>query len=126
MAKAANAAAHSLWRRRAEEGRKACVGGCGANPRMHPSECLLRQVPHHLQNALAAVTAPAPTLAPAPTVPMPLALLNGVTGPHNLPTAKVRAKKQATMQENVQLASRRAEKRVRRMTRLTKVSDSSD
>ena len=76
--------------------------------------------PHHLQNTLAAVTAPAPTLAPAPTVPMPLALLNGVTGPHNLPTAKVRAKKQATMQENVQLASRRAEKRVRRMTRLTR------
>ena len=64
--------------------------------------------PHHSQNTLAAVTAPAPTLAPAPTVPMPLALLNGVTGPHNLPTAKVRAKKQATMQENVQLASRSA------------------
>lgn len=67
--------------------------------------------PHHSQHTLATTTAP-PAPAPAPaatgTVAMPLALLNGVTGPHNKPSDKARAKKQVTMEESVQLASRSA------------------
>ena len=72
----------------------------------------LRRFPrlHHSQHTLATTTAPpAPAPAPAATgTAMPLALLNVVTGPHNKPSDKARAKKQVTMEESVRLASRSA------------------